>query len=62
VDGFADLALVAIGRRGVDVAVSSVERDADGVSVSSGGVWKTPRPSAGSSTPLLSVMGFMLDR
>jgi hypothetical protein len=52
----ADLALVAVGRRGVDVAVPGVECRADGVAGLVRGVWKTPRPSAGISTPLLRAM------
>jgi hypothetical protein len=51
----ADLALVAVGRRGVDVAVPGVECARTASRVSSEGVWNTPRPSAGISTPLLRV-------
>jgi hypothetical protein len=48
-DCLSDLALVAVGRGGVDVTVApaSAERTATASRVSSGGVWKTPRPSAG---------------
>ena len=52
----ADLALVAVGRRGVDVPVPGAECARTASRVSSGGVWKTPRPRAGISTPLFSVM------
>ena len=57
---FADLALVAVGGGRVDVAVAGVERGRDRAArVSSGGVWKTPRPMAGISTPLFSMSDAM---
>ena len=52
----ADLALVAVGRRRVDVPVPRASAARTASRVSSGGVWKTPRPSAGISTPLLRVI------
>jgi len=54
-DGLADLALVAISRSCVDVSVAGGSAASTADRVSSGGVWNTPRPSAGSSTPLFSV-------
>ena len=55
-DAFADLALVAVGRGGVDVPVADLERGLDrGRWSRSGGVWKTPKPSAGRTTPLFRV-------
>ena len=56
VDGLTDLPFVAVGRCGVDIAVPAVECGPDSVAGFGRGVWKTPRPSAGISTPLLSVM------
>ena len=54
----ADLALVAVGGGGVDVAVAGVERRRDGVAWSPrAGVWKTPRPSAGSVDAVVELQG-----
>ena len=54
-DGVADAAFVAVGGGGVDVAVADAQGLSTATSVSSGGVWKTPKPMAGIVTPLLRV-------
>jgi hypothetical protein len=54
-DGPADGLLVAVGLRGVEVAVADSEGVGDGCSVWSGGTWKTPNPRIGIWTPLLRV-------
>ena len=55
-DGLADLALVAVRGGGVDVPVAGVAAPSSTAAiVSSGGVWKTPSPMAGISTPLFRV-------
>jgi len=60
--GLADLPLVPVRRGGVDVPVAGRQRAASTAArVSSGGVWNTPRPSAGISTPLLRVTLIMGD-
>ena len=59
VDRLTDLALVAVGGGGVDVAVAAARAASTASRVSSGGVWKTPKPSAGISTPLLRVSDSM---
>jgi hypothetical protein len=59
-DGLADLAFVAVGGRGVNQPVPVSSAACTASRVSSGGVWKTPRPSAGISTPLLRATVFMM--
>ena len=55
-DAVADLTLVGVGGGGVDVPVAEAESVSTTVVVTSGGVWNTPRPRAGISTPLFRVM------
>jgi len=55
-DPLADLALIAIGGRGVDVPVADPQRLGDGGGCLLGRRLKTPRPSAGISTWLFSVI------
>jgi hypothetical protein len=52
-DGLADFAFVAVRGGGVDEPVASAVRTA--CAVMSGGVWNTPKPSAGIWTPLFRV-------
>jgi hypothetical protein len=47
-------ALVAVGRRGVDVPVAGLQGHLDGGAGFLRGVWKTPKPSTGISTPWFS--------
>jgi hypothetical protein len=53
-DALADLALVGVGRRGVDEAVPGAKVSTDSI-VSSGGVWKTPKRRAGITTRLFKI-------
>ena len=55
-DGLTDLPFVAVGCCGVDMAVPGVECGPDSVAGFGRGRLEDPRPSAGISTPLLSVM------
>ena len=54
-DGAADGFLVAVGGSGVEVAVAGGQGACDGLLGLFGGIWKTPKPRIGISTPLLRV-------
>ena len=54
-DRLADLSFVAVCGGGVDVPVPADSAAATAERVSSGGVWKTPKPMAGKVTPLFKV-------
>jgi len=54
-DGGADGFLVEVGRGGVEVAVPASRAASTAAWVSLSGIWKTPNPMMGISTPLLRV-------
>ena len=61
VDGLPDGGLVAVGRGGVDVAIAREQGAGVASVVSSGGTWKTPKPSWGiSMSPRRGTVGTWL--